>query len=85
MQTIQLTSIDLEILAGVVGGREDTGGNVQDNQIGVQAGDVNIGLSERARRTDYGLCLQDSMARNFTPKQIRKTCGLPPATTGGAP
>jgi hypothetical protein len=87
MQTNQLTSLEAGILSRVVGGRESGAANYQRNVIGVQAAGTTIGLSEDGGRTDYGLCLNDAMNRNFTPKQIKQTCGKPPApvSTGGAP
>ena len=80
-----MQTISVEILASIVGGREQVPANYQNNLIGVQVGDAKVGLSEEGGRSDYGICLNDAMNRNFTPKQIKQTCGKPPAPTTAAP
>jgi hypothetical protein len=74
-------TIDIFALEHVTGGADEGGPNRDDVNIGINADRrrINIGVQGSRSRTDYGLCVQETRAAGGTPRDIRDTCGLPPA------
>jgi hypothetical protein len=72
-------TIDLDELARVTGGAEPSPGpNYQKDNIGVSSGGADVGLTKEGWRSNYGLCMEAALQKNWTPEQIKATCGTPP-------
>jgi hypothetical protein len=82
-ETIDISALDL-----VHGGADEAqqgGPNRERIRVGIQGSDgkgggsINIGIDAERQRTNYAVCVRETRAAGGTPRDIKDTCGLPPA------
>ena len=83
MQNNAFSELTGDELANVVGGQEQQQPppppqNRQHDTIGVRVGDNTVGFEKDGQRTNYGMCMEAGLKQNWTPEQIKDTCGTPP-------
>ena len=80
-ETIDISALDL-VHGGADEGQQG-GPNRERIRVGIQTSEggsnINLGIDAERQRTNYAVCVRETRAAGGTPRDIKDTCGLPPA------